>query len=482
MKKLIFIWIVIVFPWISCPVHGQMAGTDEYPQIAAQWVRMVIDRDGQWAGSETPQPGHVQEFRSGDRLLGYYCEVKPMGFIVMSLRKELAPVKAWSDENDIDPLADEGMPGLLKTCLARLIDTIESRLGPIALADPQKVDEMTEIKYREVWENVAGYIPGTLKKQEGPKDNYQEGEVLLTSVWHQGPPYNNQCPYMGCTNTSNGNAIVGCVATAGAQIMRYWCWPPYGAYPFNDTYDWPNMPDDATTSSPTVQQNAVAEISHEVGVAVGMNYGCTSSGAYTYDMVGVYKNYFVYHSSVGTMSRPLYDAITWFTHFKNNINVNRPVQYRIPGHSIVGDGWREGGNPYVREYHMNYGWGNGSANAWYILDALQGGNPAEEYMVVNIVPSVAIGANLSGTYTLPAFPYRYFDLDASGSSATFNSGHQLQILPGLTITGTGSSTFVRVYGSSGYYSRIFAHGDAGYGMLIRDGAVRLSHAGSIKLH
>ena len=94
----------------------------------------------------------------------------------------------------------------------------------------------------------------------------------LTSHWHQDSPYNNDCPDLGCTTTSNGRSVVGCVATAGAQIMYYWAWPPYGeGSPYSDTYDWPNMRDSVTTSSPAAQQAAVAELSHEVGLAVGMS-------------------------------------------------------------------------------------------------------------------------------------------------------------------------------------------------------------------
>ena len=131
-------------------------------------------------------------------------------------------------------------------------------------------------------------------------------------------------------------------------------------------------------------------------------------------------------------------------------------------------------------YHMNYGWAN-NATTWYVVDALQGGDIYEEYMLISIVPLVAMGANLSGTYAAQAFPYRYFDLDASGSSATFNSGQRLQILPELTIKGTGTSTYVKFYGTSSLNSRIFTDGNQAEGILINNGGIRLKSNGSIKL-
>ena len=62
--------------------------------------------------------------------------------------------------------------------------------------------------------------------------------------------------------------------------------------PYSDTYDWPNMIDDCIWNQTlslwedhnhnplTVTQaqiDAVAELSHEIGVAVGMDYGCKDS-------------------------------------------------------------------------------------------------------------------------------------------------------------------------------------------------------------
>ena len=74
--------------------------------------------------------------------------------------------------------------------------------------------------------------------------DYQEGDSLLGEItWYQDPPYNQQCPWYGCgwgipdsSEHYNENAYVGCVATAGAMVLHYWNWPPYGAgtIPYSD--------------------------------------------------------------------------------------------------------------------------------------------------------------------------------------------------------------------------------------------------------
>ncbi|MFU8844740.1 MAG: C10 family peptidase [Bacteroidales bacterium] len=464
--------------------YCQMVSKQEATVIAENWIRMIIDQKGHWGGQEKAHLESGQNFQSGSRLIGYYFGVKPSGYIVVSLRKELAPVKAYDDRFTLDPEAEGGMTDLIKTAMMGIIETIESKLGPVESINPATLSGITEIDYVPSWNYITGYVQGMIQKDTVVTDNYLQGAVLLTSQWHQFPPYNNECPNSNppCTTTSNGRTLVGCVATAGAQIMKYWSWPPYRAgAPFNDPYDWANMVDDATTSSPAAVQAAVAELSAEVGVAVGMSYGCNGSSAVTADMVNVYKVTFAYHTSCTYTFRSDHSAIGWFDLIKWNINANRPIQYRVIGHSIVCDGWDEIGSPVTRMYHMNYGWIDQSATTWYTLDALPLGGYNEEYMVIYIVPMTAMGAGLSGTYTTPAFPYRYFDLDASGSSATFNSGHMLQILPNLTIKGTGPTSYVRFYGATGANTKIFTNGDPTEGIAIKNGGVRLRNNGTIKL-
>lgn len=84
---------------------------------------------------------------------------------------------------------------------------------------------------------------------------------LLETKYNQGEPYNNQCPVINYANGSEwGRAVTGCVATAMAQMMRYWKYPatgqgahsyicePNGGQSFTEsmdfstvTFDWDNM-------------------------------------------------------------------------------------------------------------------------------------------------------------------------------------------------------------------------------------------------
>ncbi len=278
--------------------------------------------------------------------------------------------------------------------------------------------------------------------------------------------------------------------------MRYWGWPPYGVgSPYNDNYDWANMPDTVTASSPQAQIDAVAELSYEVGIAAGTNYcdgtGC-QSGAFHDDMRDAYRDHFRYCTSVNIVFRNDFSAVEWFNRMKSDLNVNRPLQYGIPGHSIVVDGWQEIGSPPLRQYHMNYGWagwvpsdpewaGYTNSNTWYNLDELPGSDLDVEDMIEDIYPAPLLWGSLSGTYVRVAFPYRYFDRDTTGSSATFESGQNLQFLPDITVTCTSTTGgSIRFEGSSSLHTWLFTRGDRSQGVRIYNGTIKLNQHGSIK--
>jgi hypothetical protein len=395
-------------------------------------------------------------------MLGYFCAVKPKGYVVLSVRKELAPVKAYSDTSDLAPDSDQGMADYIKGGMERILDTIEQQIGPVSSAKAEHLEQILEINYRRAWEELNH---PTARFREGlnsgplPMD-YQGGDVLLTSEWHQDAPYNLMCPEKkGCDH-----AKVGCIATAGAQIMRYWNWPPYGeGSPYNQAnYDWVKMPgktsfkkdlyvDENGNPLSQAQLDAVARLNKEVGWAAGMDYGCSESTALLgnnigNDMLDGYEDHFRYNGDAQMELRSSHMADGWWDIIKSNLDGNRPLQYAIQtswligGHSMVCDGWQIVGN--TRQYHMNYGWGD-SRTTWYSLDELYGSKTYITEMVIRrLYPGPSVKESLSGTYVKNSFPYRYFDQDTAGSSATFDAGQLLQFLPGVKVGSHGTIKFL----------------------------------------
>lgn len=69
---------------------------------------------------------------------------------------------------------------------------------------------------------MTGRVP---ERMEEPEDALSGVTLNLTPQWHQKTPYNDQCPLHV---PASRRTVVGCVATAMAQIMYYWKWPETG--------------------------------------------------------------------------------------------------------------------------------------------------------------------------------------------------------------------------------------------------------------
>ena len=98
--------------------------------------------------------------------------------------------------------------------------------------------------------------------QQNPKTVFQTDFLfsitpLISTLWSQDAPYNNLCPVIPTGKPGAGaKTVTGCVATAMAQIMKYYEWPATYFFAkfyststlkininerFNGTYDWANM-------------------------------------------------------------------------------------------------------------------------------------------------------------------------------------------------------------------------------------------------
>lgn len=217
---------------------------------------------------------------------------------------------------------------------------------------------------------------------------------LIKSQWGQEMPYYLQCPvYQG------EYCVVGCVATAMAQVMKYWCYPtscngvssyycydigqtiptlPATTFDYNkmlDSYchwDWDlsELIQDTYTDD---QAQEVAKLSRYCGQAVDMGYSPEGSGAYTFSQLAAMKD-FGYSSSAYSVSRQSwwfenYTTEEWEAMVKEELNQRRPILYSATdpaagGHAFICDGYNAEGL-----LHFNFGW-YGTCDGWYASTAL----------------------------------------------------------------------------------------------------------------
>lgn len=219
-------------------------------------------------------------------------------------------------------------------------------------------------------------------------------EPLIKTKWDQTEGYNELCPY---DNDRGTRTVTGCVATAMAQVMRYWKHPlrgtghhsyVYGKFDtisasFGSTvYDWNNMPEMVTDYSSPEEVNAVSTLVFHCGVGVNMMYKTYSeggSGSFTMfagrphipTAETALRNYFGYSKSLKGVQKSNYNDSDWADMLYNEIKENRPVIYSgndgQSGHCFVLDGYDGNGL-----FHFNWGW-TGRYDGYFSLSALNPG-------------------------------------------------------------------------------------------------------------
>lgn len=204
------------------------------------------------------------------------------------------------------------------------------------------------------------------------------GEKLLkTAEWNQMAPFNKYTP---------NNYVTGCVATAGAIVMKHHGYPAKGtgshsytwngktiSADFEHNYDWASMPAvyDGTNDAAF---DGVARLMADLGVAVEMQYNKDGSGAYIGNLITAMQKYYGYSKLSHLMAIEDVGAEAWNGRLREEIDANRPVLYAASdpntggGHAFVIDGYKD------ESFSVNWGWG-GLCDGFYKIGAL---NPQSE--------------------------------------------------------------------------------------------------------
>lgn len=319
----------------------------------------------------------------------YVFSVGEKGFVIVSANDNFRPIIGYSYDDNYN------------------VDNRESNfyLNSIANGMAETRNNTPDPKVAEEWESVMNY--GRLLSH----NNGRGVDYLCQTIWNQNPaPFNSLCPEdpLG----PGGHAYVGCVATAMAQIMKYWNYPEQGqgshtytcnANPWSGyqghpeygpqtanfgatTYDWAHMLNSYNGSYTPEEGNAVAVLSYHCGVSVDMMYGNSQapdygSGAFSADVPGAIVQYFKY-SSAATMRNYANDLSAWETMLRDQLDLGWPVYHSGSssegGHAFVCDGYNDEGL-----FHYNWGWGG--SMGWYVANGME--YNTNMAAIINFVPA-----------------------------------------------------------------------------------------------
>ena len=263
---------------------------------------------------------------------------------------------------------------------------------------------------------------------------YKESvDALLSTKWDQSAPYNNMTPTYR-EGTQDVHFVTGCVATAMAQIMKYYNYPEVGkgtkTYRCNmyasdgdpitkrisvnfaaTHYDWDNMLDSYSRSYSQASADAVATLMYHCGVSVMMDYDKKGSGSFSFRAIDALKNNFQYNEGMQFYARNYYHVDEWMDIIFSHLSQGHPVlfgaQSNTGGHEFVIDGYSSAGL-----VHVNWGWG-GSSDGMYDMASLKGYSSGQE-MVPVFLPGELVECHSSfGYYEEPRFTTSLGSLSAT---------------------------------------------------------------------
>jgi len=302
----------------------------------------------------------------------YYVFNTSNGFVIVSGDDNVFPILGYSEEGNFQP-------NNIPSQVAKWLEGYKSQIQYVIDKGILATNEIKSAWYKE--QNDTDIIRSSIvSKAVLP---------ILKTKWDQSPYYNDLCPF---DKTANERTVSGCVATAMAQILKFWNYPAQGTgfHSYNDkkygtlsanfgstTYQWNSMPNVISNTN-----NSVATLMYHCGVSVNMSYGVAAtggSGAYVVATQSpvtncaeyALKTYFGFKNSLLGKVRANYSDTQWKSLMKSELDAGRPVLYAGfgsgGGHCFVTDGYDN--NDY---FHFNWGW-SGYYDGYFTINALNPG-------------------------------------------------------------------------------------------------------------
>ncbi|MCX6033339.1 MAG: C10 family peptidase [Chloroflexi bacterium] len=235
--------LVLAFWSPPAPVAAQAGPLSEADVRAAveTWVRGVPVEARPDAVITTMEPYWEQ-----GEIVAYIAHLAGGGFCLAGADVTVLPVYFYSPQATYDP-ANPAYQAILHEIAARKQAAQQALTGPEAPA--QLIQDALQDRAVYWQELIAGHTPARPAAAAGVQAEPSYLVLPLTARWDQGAPYFDQLPVL--TPSTAEHTVVGCNATATAQVMYYWKWPPSGTSSkcINYDYRWRTSWDSVTLNA-----------------------------------------------------------------------------------------------------------------------------------------------------------------------------------------------------------------------------------------
>jgi len=368
----------------------------------------------------------------------YVLYLEPSGFVVVPADDRVEPIIAFVEHGTYDPSPDNPLGALvsrdLPSRIAAVRDpqaTARAQTAESHLLDRRKALEKAGLEAQSKWAELQDYVD--MVQAMGLSDISDVWVApLVQSQWSQTMAWGDYCYNYYTPN----HYPCGCVATAMAQVMRYYEHPSegIGVHTFTITvdgnsqdantrggdgaggpYNWSDMLPQPEPNITLPQRQAIGALCYDAGVSANMKYASSESCASIGSASSALKGVFGYSNTVHGCGIPWG---LWNDRINPSLDAGCPVILGITGvggsHAIVCDGY--GYDLDTRYHHINMGWG-GASDAWYNLPDVGSYHAIEGY--VHNIFRTGSGEIISGRVTTEA------GIPMSGVTVSADTGSQI---------------------------------------------------------
>ncbi|MGB5748842.1 MAG: C10 family peptidase [Desulfobacterales bacterium] len=333
----------------------------------------------------------VEVFRNDSETPLYYIVyLDPEGYVIVSADDLVEPVVGIIMQGEFDPSPENPLGALVSRDLPGRLDHVQKQLSAAQIQGQEFAAQGPLQVAQSKW-NLLLSIKNYSLYEEAGVSSISEVRVspFVQSRWGQKYEGNLPC-YNYYTEWNDVHYPSGCVATAMAQLMRYYALPTagVGTSPYTITvagmsrseslrggdgiggpYNWSLMELDPDASTGTTARRAIGALTHDAGLSVNMNFTISGSSADTLDAADVLIDTFDYSNAQRGFNSGNNIADVRLNMMLNpNLDAKYPAIIGVKGseggHAIVVDGY--GYNLSTLYHHLNMGW-NGRDDAWYNL-------------------------------------------------------------------------------------------------------------------
>ena len=219
----LFVFVSILILSATSTSAAEIKSDDLVPAVET-WVRQVTAD-----ARPTAEIVQIDPYIVDGQTVAYIVQLDD-GYCICGADDRLCPIYLYRPTGAYDPENPNYQD---------ILDEIATRLHKIEIATAQRDPILNQ--YRTLLDERAA-LWNDLKARRAPAPRGETDDrsdptnmrLPLTSYWKQGSPFNDYCPEL--TPGADEHTVVGCVATAMAQIMYFWQWPAAGNGTASGTY------------------------------------------------------------------------------------------------------------------------------------------------------------------------------------------------------------------------------------------------------